>query len=361
MGRSVRSRLSGRRTVLLGVAVGALAALALWPASALALGAQAGCGAQVRGVNTWYNSVDVVGKTGWAVGTGGAVVRWSAKTGATKTFKVGSKYDLQAVDFVTAKIGYAVSTVKGGEAVVFKSTNGGAAWKRKMTAKVEVLAAVRFASSTVGWVAGRSATILKTTNGGKKWTAQKSGTGETLYALSVVSSKVCYAAGSGGVILKTTDGGKKWSTQASGTQDDLYGMDFVSAKVGWAVGGDTAGVCLKTTNGGKTWSSIGDAGLPPLEAVDFISASTGWGRSATPARTPASPARSTSSAVAARRGPTRAPTWTRVRPTTASWHCAACRDRTAAPQASTRPRSTPATGPTGTWRTSPRAEAVGLS
>jgi photosystem II stability/assembly factor-like uncharacterized protein len=274
--RSVQPRLSGRCSALLGVAVGALAALALWPASALALGAQAGCGAQVRGVNTWYNSVDVVGKTGWAVGTGGAVVRWSAKNGATKTFKVGSKYDLQAVDFVTAKIGYAVSTVKGGEAVVFKSTNGGAAWKRKMTAKVDVLAAVRFASSTVGWVAGRSGTILKTTNGGKKWTAQKSGTGETLYALSVVSSKVCYAAGSSGVILKTTNGGKKWSTQASGTQDDLYGMDCVSAKVGWVVGGDTAGVCLKTTSGGKTWNPIGDAGLPPLEAVDFISVSTGW-------------------------------------------------------------------------------------
>ncbi len=277
MGRSVQPRLSGRCKALLGVAVVALVAFALWPSSALALGAQRGCGARVRDVNTTYDSINVFGKTGWAVGSGGAVVRWSAETGAAKTFNIAARYDLQAVDFVTAKIGFAVSTDTHGNAVVFKSTNGGAKWKRMLTAKVDVLAAVCFASSSTGWAAGRGGTILKTTDGGQRWTAQNSGTMATYYALSVVSSKVCYAVGSEGVILKTTNGGRKWSVQQSGTGENLYAVDFVKAKVGWAVGGsDTAGVCVKTTDGGKTWSSIGDAGLPPLVNVDFINASTGW-------------------------------------------------------------------------------------
>ena len=276
MGGSVQAPLSGRRRALLVVALVVPAALALWPASAFALGAQAGCAAAVRDVNTTYNSIDVVGKTGWAVGSGGAVVRWSAKSGAAKTFNIGSRYDLQAVDFVTAKIGFAVSTDTRGKAVVFKSTNGGAAWKRILTAKVDVLATVRFASPKVGWVAGRGGTILKTINGGKRWTAQDSRTMATYHALSVVSGKVCYAVGTEGVILKTTNGGKKWGVQQSGTQENLCAIDFVSAKVGWAVGGDTAGVCLKTTDGGKTWNPIGDPGLPPLIGVDFINVTTGW-------------------------------------------------------------------------------------
>jgi photosystem II stability/assembly factor-like uncharacterized protein len=230
-----------------------------------------------RGLDDWFNGVDVVGGWGWSVGTNGLVEHWAVGGTARDVRSLGASDDIQAIDMVTAKIGYVVTAAKqqGAKAAVYKTTDGGRTWKRKLTAAVDLLAAVKFRSATLGWVAGRGGTVLKTSNGGKTWAKLKTNTTETLYSLSFPSDKVGYAVGSGGVLITTTNAGKTWSKQDSWTAEALYGVDFVSAKVGWIVGGDTAGYCAATTDGGKRWYAKG-ASLPPLVAVDFVNATTGW-------------------------------------------------------------------------------------
>jgi photosystem II stability/assembly factor-like uncharacterized protein len=265
-----RRRLSGP---LIPFLLAASALFLLCPALSGAAGAQ-----QRRGVDDMYNGCDVVGAWGWSVGSSGAVVHWPRGAGSVQAWKLNADFDIQAIDMVTAKVGYLVTFVRFppfAKARVYKTTDGGRHWARKQTAKVDLLTSVRFRTTKLGWVAGRSGTILKTTNGGTTWVKQKTHTSATLYSLSFTSNKLGYAVGAGGVVLKTTNAGKTWSKKTSGTTAALYGVDFVSAAVGWAVGGDSGGVCRKTTNGGKTWKAQGSA-LPPLAAVDFVSKTTGW-------------------------------------------------------------------------------------
>jgi len=263
-----RRRPIGRLPLLLAAG---LAILMLCPALA-----GAGGPPQHREADAWLNGVDVVGAWGWSAGSGGLIVHWSRDGGTREVWSLGVSDDIQAIDMATAKVGYVVTAGKGSsKAAVFKTVDGGRHWTRKLKAAVDVLAAVRFRTTSLGWVAGRGGTVLKTTNGGKTWAKQKTKTTETLYSLSFPSDKVGYAVGSGGAILKTVNAGKTWSKQAGGTTEALYGVDFVGITTGWAVGGDAAGVCLNTTDGGKTWSPQG-SDLPPLAAVDFADATTGW-------------------------------------------------------------------------------------
>lgn len=179
---------------------------------------------------------------------------------------------------VTSKVGYLVTFRKGGKAEVYRTSDGGRTWQRRLRAQVDLLAAVRFRSSTLGWVVGRNGTVLRTTNGGRTWTKQRSATRQTLYAVSFPSNRVGYAAGAAGVVIKTTNGGVRWTRKSSGTKVDLYGVDFVSTRKGWVVGGGAVGVCRQTSDGGTTWRPKRPKGssLPPLVAVDFVDASTGW-------------------------------------------------------------------------------------
>ena len=225
----------------------------------------------------WVNGLDVVGGWGWSVGTDGLVVHWARVGGVREVWSLAAGDDIQAIDMVSTKIGYVATAGKGqsGVGAVFKTTDGGRHWVRKYKAAVDVLTAVKFRSTTLGWVAGRGGLVLKTTNGGKTWVRLNTGTTATLYALSFPSDKVGYAVGADGTLIKTVNAGKTWRAQDSWTAEALYGVDFVSTTTGYVVGGDSAGYCARTTDGGKRWYAKGSA-LPPLAAVDFASASTGW-------------------------------------------------------------------------------------
>ena len=229
-----------------------------------------------RDVGTWYECCDVVGAWGWTGSTDGDVIIWPRGSGDVRFSELGSDYSVHGIDMVTTKVGYLVThSGPGARGKVFKTTDGGVHWKVKKTARVDLLATVRFRSKSLGWAAGRGGTILKTTNGGKTWVKQRTPTSKTLYWLAFPSDKVGYACGSGGLMLKTTNGGKTWVKQRSGVTQTLYSVDFVGTSRGWACGGDTSGVFIKTTNGGRTWRAVLFP-LPPLVAVDFATRSQGY-------------------------------------------------------------------------------------
>jgi photosystem II stability/assembly factor-like uncharacterized protein len=190
------------------------------------------------------------------------------------------RYDPQAVDFVTSKVGYivAVDTKSPKRGVVLKTTNGGAKWTVKLRASVDLLAGVCFQNTQKGWVVGRAGCIYKTSNGGKTWIAQSAAnvSKPTLYSVSFADATHGWAVGAAGTVMKTSNGGRTWSKKAV-SANDLYGVDFVNASRGWTVGGlwtETGGIgeIYVTANGGKTWTAqTGPGGTAPpvLACLDF--------------------------------------------------------------------------------------------
>jgi len=146
-------------------------------------GRQAGVWATANGGATWvrralpaipgayagYSDIDFpAGKTGWAVGDAGRIVK-TVNAGATwKKQKSGVKGRLIAVDFVSTRVGYAVG--EGG--CVLRTSDGGAHWVKKTTGTRKDLTAVCFVSASRGWVVGDKSLRLRTTNGGRTWTGQ---------------------------------------------------------------------------------------------------------------------------------------------------------------------------------------------
>jgi photosystem II stability/assembly factor-like uncharacterized protein len=232
-----------------------------------------------------FTAMDFVSATrGWATRGWAVSLEANVRTtdgGATwKQFALPGdmRYDPQAVDFVTAKVGFIVG-IDGGQglkrAVVLKSTNGGASWTvKKRFGSFDLLAGVCFVNTQKGWVVGRGGRIFTTTNGGTSWKAQSSKTTKTLYAIKFADASHGWAVGAGGTVVRTSNGGQKWSAKSI-TAADLYSIDFVNQARGWAAGasGLDAGDIRATSNGGKVWkqqgSGLGSA-LAPVGSIDFF-------------------------------------------------------------------------------------------
>jgi photosystem II stability/assembly factor-like uncharacterized protein len=235
-------------------------------------------------------AVDNVGGTWWAVGDDGVVLKWkkAARAPYLKRYSAGRKYVLRDVDFVTAKIGYAVGSVKPSyRGIVLKTVNGGKKWTRlRSRARLAGLGGVSFVSRSRGWAAGAVGQVVRTTNG-TTWKGQRMGLSTTqLTDVCMLSARTGYVVGDFGTVLRTTNGGKKWvrryvTIAELGTENDLHGVDFVSASRGWAGGSyplggsDYGGFIVGTTNGGRTWT-LSDYAEDAITGIDFLNRNRGF-------------------------------------------------------------------------------------
>ena len=246
--------------------------------------------------------------TGWAVGGDyyGGKIRKTTDGGLSWNSQLVLENDYFAsVFFVDENIGYAsgVHIDLNTYGTVFRTTNGGEAWFRKLSLYgSEVLWSVYFVNQNIGWVAGQYGKISKTTDGGSNWTAQNvndsydlrsvffidesngwivgnlnwpvlalhttnGGLNWNFISLDSVSFNYLHdiyfidvnngwIVGANGKIFKTTDGGVNWNTQSSSISLDLFSVDFIDQNSGWIVGDN--GTILHTTNGGVTFVSVRD-------------------------------------------------------------------------------------------------------
>jgi KAP family P-loop domain/Photosynthesis system II assembly factor YCF48 len=110
--------------------------------------------------------------------------------------------------FVDAITGWAVDT--GG--TILKTTDGGTRWEKQISGSEARLTAVHFIEGRTGWAVGYGGTILKTTDGGTRWEKQTSNTDISLQGISFDKyGSTGRAVGRGDIIL-THDGGKTWQS-----------------------------------------------------------------------------------------------------------------------------------------------------
>jgi photosystem II stability/assembly factor-like uncharacterized protein len=249
---------------------------------------------QVSGTTVNLNGITAISSsTAIAVGEDFTILK-TTNYGQTWTAKTTPNvdYDLKAVYFPSALVGYAVGRNPSANAgFCYKTTDGGETWVLSSTgisvANSSGLYDVHFVNDNYGFACGHHASasgVVKTIDGGVNWTTVSGGPGGNTQYNSVFFTDVnngCLV-GAQGKIYTTTNGGTIWTAPVSGVTNTLNDVFFLDANNGWIAGnvrdfgsGAAHGLVLKSINGGN-WSLI-DSGLSDgLAAIQFVSTSDGW-------------------------------------------------------------------------------------
>ena len=185
----------------------------------------------------------------------------------TSTWRWGS---VQQIQFVDKTHGWALM---GGDykskgywynaSRLYRTTDGGATWKRLWTRKADVQE-FQFVNASRGWfVAGRS--VYRTTNGGVTLVNQNADRAiaaprkfAKLTGLRFVDAKSGWVCGGyiGGwtkpILLRTNDGGRTWSRAKTGLAGGVDDVWFANRSTGYSI---AKGV-YKTTNAGRSWRRV---------------------------------------------------------------------------------------------------------
>lgn len=172
--------------------------------------------------------------------------------------ETGFRASFYEVEFLNKDFGYVV----GDSGVIFRTTNGGKAWKRYQN-RDSMFKAVEILDDKTALVAGTSGKILKTTNGGDSWHLIPNVPLVDYYAMKFINEKIGFACGSNGLVIQTTNGGDSWFVNAEFDSDiilrsmDFLGNDGIITGVNhYLKPEDYKAILLLTNDTGKTWKKI---------------------------------------------------------------------------------------------------------
>lgn len=193
------------------------------------------------------------------------------------------------LSFISTTTGWVLKTFGTFEsplgAVVYKTTNGGATWNKKVisTTAGDVGFQLQFVDVNTGWLllynfSTGIPTFLKTTDGGSNWIPAN---GAGIFSFVDANSGWAYSSANQlppYTIYKTTNGGTNWTPIATdNTTGEISKMKFFDLSNGWIVGKN--GKILKTINGGINWTPIINTGITSEyknKSVHFINPNVGW-------------------------------------------------------------------------------------
>ena len=146
---------------------------------------------------------------------------------------------------------------------------------------------VFFVDGTYGWAAGTG--VWKTTDGGATWRRIPVLAGTTFRRLIFADRNRGWALGHDNRVLRTEDGGETWAVTLGGGSGDYSPplLEYQAPSDLWTVGlythyvypdRDYWGYWTHSTDGGLTWSDPGENrcyGGPP-DALDFFDRNRGW-------------------------------------------------------------------------------------
>jgi photosystem II stability/assembly factor-like uncharacterized protein len=222
--------------------------------------------------------------TAIAVGDGALFLSRDATTGVWTQFAPGVRKNLTKVQFMDAKLGWAV----GWKSTILRTTDGGRTWEPASVPSGISLEGIDMVTESVGWAvgcsgpqvpyadlgAGYGAVVLRTQDGGRHWKYRLNRTTSPgLAAVDFSDVNQGVAVGTNGVVVSTTDGGGTWWFRTIGTKT-LRDVAFTDAMNGVAVGGQTEavsgiGTIWMTSDGGVTWTDAKPEPAPsaPLRSI----------------------------------------------------------------------------------------------
>ena len=171
--------------------------------------------------------------------------------------------DLNGVFFLPGgRTGWAV----GDAGTILRTTDAGVTWTRQVSGTAFTLNGVWFIDDTDGWIAGMNGTVLVTSDAGLHWKRYANvGQSEALMDIQFATADTGWVVGASGLVLRTFDGGLTWGRFRVPTAFALESVSFANASDGWAVGGN--GVIAGTHDAGVTWFITPPLTIQPLKAV----------------------------------------------------------------------------------------------
>lgn len=164
--------------------------------------------------------------------------------------------NLRGVFFLSSgRTGWAV----GDGGTILKSSDAGGTWSRQNPTAFN-LHAVHF-SGTIGMAVGANGTVLYSSDLGTTWTALvvPQAASNVLNDVILLDATHAFAVGGGGTLIRTTDGGAHWTRITTSTAVSLNGIAFSGAD-GWVVGDQ--GAIFGTHDGGASWYRVTPAEVP---------------------------------------------------------------------------------------------------
>ncbi|MBI2416308.1 MAG: T9SS type A sorting domain-containing protein [Ignavibacteriales bacterium] len=156
--------------------------------------------------------------------------------------------NITQLHFFTPDSGYLCGSVNN-NAVLFKTTDGGAYWQAVNTPVNNTPNAMHWDNMNNGILVGAASKIMRTTNGGLNWQVMTPGSKE-LYAITRVSPSTFFIAGNG-VLYKSTDNGSSFVQNSPPENVIYYSMCFRDSLRGCLSGQN--GKIFTTTDGGNSW------------------------------------------------------------------------------------------------------------
>lgn len=202
---------------------------------------------------------------GWVVGGNGTVGR-TTDGGNTweQNFTPHYQAEYYGLTFTDTLRGWIVAgypdSLAVGQGYVDRSTDGGINWDSLYRSTgYEDFYDIRFLDNSIGVLVGGSENdyspiVWRSTNGGAAWSSV--GTPANAYYLRALdfSGDHGWAVGRFGSIIRSLDAGNSWSFQANPATTTLFDVDFSDTLHGIACGQN---IILYTTDGGQTWNQSG--------------------------------------------------------------------------------------------------------
>jgi photosystem II stability/assembly factor-like uncharacterized protein len=202
---------------------------------------------------SWY-TIDFITPTEGFIGANGAVA-YTSNGGSSWILKSGYPTCpvIFGMDFRDTQVGLAggilVTTSENG---IFKTTNGGVSWTKKLSSSANDIKWV--SESTALAIVGT--VIYRSTNAGDTWTPFSNAIFTGLLSFDLVDATTLVGVSGGGDIWRSSDGGAVWTMVLEGIGDlpTSWHVSFFDNLNGFVVG--QSGIIYASHDGGLTWSMM---------------------------------------------------------------------------------------------------------